>query len=109
MFSPVEFFRVRAPVRITLPPASTTSRAATASAVVPCAMQRSPPALVAMFPPTVERWALAGSGAKNRPWARAARSSSAVTTPGSTSASRFAASISRTRSIASRETTSPSG
>jgi len=72
-------------------------------------MQRSPPAFVAMLPPIVDHCALAGSGGKNRPRARAAASRSAVTTPASTSARRLSTSMSRMRFIASREMTRPPG
>ena len=51
---PATPFADRRPVRTTSPDASTTSSPRTKSAVTPYFTQHSPPALVAMLPPTVD-------------------------------------------------------
>src|SRR5665647_706071 len=73
------------------PSARTTSSPSTESRVTPYFTQRRPPALVARLPPIVEVSKLLGSGAYIRPTSRAARSTSAVMAPASTTASWAAA------------------
>ncbi len=79
-------FIVRRPVFMIRPSASTTSRPSAESLVTPYFTQRSPPALVARLPPMVEISYEDGSGAYMSPCSLAARSRSAVMTPGSTTA-----------------------
>ena len=97
---------VRRPVRSNVPSASTAVRASTDSLVTPYFVQCRPPALVAMFPPMLEISWLAGSGAYIRSCLAAARSSSAVMTPGSTTAISSSGEISRIRFSRSVEMTS---
>ena len=71
----------------------------TASRTTPYFAHSSPPAPVAMLPPTVEIARLAGSGAHHRPCSASAVLSSAFRMPGSTTASRSSGRTSRMRVI----------
>ena len=98
------------PRTVTVPSASTTSRAMMWLAVTPSARQCGPPELFATLPPIVHVCWLLGSGAKCSPWAATARLRSRLSTPGSTHARRASGSTERIRFILVSEiTTAPSG
>ena len=77
--------------------------------MTPYLRQHSPPAFVATLPPIVDQGALAGSGGYHRPCSATAALRSLFTTPGWTTQVRLSRSMSSTRSILDRSsTTQPS-
>src|SRR5690606_3914416 len=93
------------PSSTTRPSGSTTVSPVTWFNVTPYFRQCGPPAFSATFPPIVQAACELGSGAYVSPYGAAARLNRTFTTPGSTRARRFAASIDRIRSIRARDTT----
>jgi hypothetical protein len=85
--SPVTPLTLRWPRVSSRPSASTTFSPSTASRVTPYLAQSSPPAFVAMLPPTLEMALLAGSGANQSPCSASAAFRSPLRMPGSTTAS----------------------
>src|SRR5690606_39890436 len=81
----------------TSPSGRTTTSPVTWLLVTPYFRQCGPPAFSATFPPIVQAACELGSGAYVSPYGAAARLNRTFTTPGSTRARRFAASIDRIR------------